>query len=1752
MAEIFGTPENDIITLLEQSAGVSGPPTEGSDSIVALAGSDSVEGLGGNDTLSGGGGNDTLLGGDGDDLLIAGGGTPDPGPPFDVAGIEGSYIHDVFDGGDGIDTLDLSSTNIAYSVLLEQNLINWGHWRYNSPEGEKSTVQNIENIIGSNGSDKIIGDAENNILSGGSGGDEIFGKDGNDQISGGSSGDDLAGGFGNDTIDGGSSTDLVDYFYTFDGRIVDLDAGTAIDNPADDPNDDDLAIDNHEQEDSDVLISIEQVKGSQGDDIILGSSFGSNTLSGSEGDDIINGRGSNNQLYGDGGADQFQFDTSANGTTTINDWGLAGIDFIHLGAIGGTASTINLADDGAGNTIITVDGVDAVTIVVENVSSKSFDLSEIDSGVLLADGAEWSSLGTESVPSYQWWYGCGTTGMGAMVGFWDVHGYDNLYEASGWDEVSLTKNVQYEIINQEHLDRHQWSAETPVRNFAVPSSDPPISIGGFAGQGVGDSRDYQLTGSAEDGLEGYTAYKGYDFDVERRPTTISNLDELWELTKYEIEAGRPVLAYVASGSGDPDHYVPVLGVSEIEDNRSYQHFNHSSTHSAMWGEYEDPLWHSFGTEDQVPQWGIDVLYFMRPESLTINDTNGSNIVAGNGGEDTVNGNGGNDTVSGGIGHDVVDGGSGDDLVQGNVGNDTLSGGTGTDTLDGGDGKDTADYSYSSNNVLIDLNAGVAVFTSGVTEDLISIENATGGSGANVLIGDGNDNVLDGGSGNDSIVGGDGDDELIGGSGSDTLIGGDGDDTLSGGSGTDLFDGGEGQDTADFSYTSSDNLQINLTTGQAVFTSSGSTENLVSIEHATGGSGDNVLIGNGDANVLDGGGGNDDISGLGGDDELLGGSGSDDISGGDGNDTLDGGSGNDELNGGAGDDVLEGGSGSDDLFGGTGNDTLGGGTGTDSFNGGDGIDTVDFSYTSSDGLEINLGTGEAVFTSGTTEDLINIENVIAGGGDDITIGDDNNNVLDGGAGNNTISGGGGDDTLIGNAGDPDTLTGSAGFNVLNGDEGDDLFLSGTADTQFNGGDGNDTFIANSGRDNFDGGDGTDLVDFTYSSSSSLTLDLQADIAYFGTFDPLSLDNEDLFNIEDAVGSSGNTRMIGDDGANLLDGFSGNDTLIGNGGGDTLIGGTGNDTLDGGAGNDTLDGGSGNDTLTGGDDADTFVIASGSQQTTVTDFDDTEFDVIDARGKGFDTFEEFMALAQSQGLLDEVDDGDTLDDIVVSADGSDLIFDFGDGDVVRFINRSGFDAEDFVLDAAAASADAEVLDLAATSLLSEQSNLSLDAAAVFHTDGLLADEEPVEETAKPSAEMVGDEPTEIAAVSEEPVEQGAAEEPVEETAVRLVVEEIAAEEPVEENADPSTEVVGDEPTEKAAVSGEPVEETVAEEPVEKAADVDEPVTQASSDEPTEAVVDEPVKRISDEPAKATVDEPVKQAEEEKAKAIVDEPVKQAEDELAEAVVDEPVKRVSDDPIKAVVEKPVKQAEDEPVRAVVEKPVKQAEDEPVRAVVEKPVKQAEDEPVKADVEKPVNHAEDEPVKAVVEKPVKQAEDEPAKAVADEPVKQAEDEPAKAVADEPVKKAEDEPAKAVADEPVKQVEDEPAKAVADEPVKQAADEPAKAVADEPVKQAEDEPAKAVADEPVKQAEDKPAKAVADEPVKQAEDEPAKAVADEPVKQVEDEPTQKAAEKPAEVNHQEPVEHLGGPNDALFSEVADVGDPVGDLGSIGDDMFLL
>lgn len=142
----------------------------------------------------------------------------------------------------------------------------------------------------------------------------------------------------------------------------------------------------------------------------------------------------------------------------------------------------------------------------------------------------------------------------------------------------------------------------------------------------------------------------------------------------------------------------------------------------------------------------------------------------------------------------------------------------------------------------------------------------------------------------------------------------------------------------------------------------------------------------------------------------------------------------KVAGGSGDDVLRGGAASDQLDGGDGSDTLDGGLGADVIDGGSGNDTVDYSSrTASVNVSLDRNANDGETAEG--DNVVSVERVIGGSGDDLLTGSDSPDELDGGPGNDVIVGLGGNDIVNGGPGD-DALGGYGGVDVLIGGPGRD--------------------------------------------------------------------------------------------------------------------------------------------------------------------------------------------------------------------------------------------------------------------------------------------------------------------------------------------------------------------------------------------------------------------------------------------------------------------------------------------------------------------------------------------------------------------------------------------------------------------------------------------------------------------------------------------------------------------------------------------
>lgn len=607
----------------------------------------------------------------------------------------------------------------------------------------------------------------------------------------------------------------------------------------------------------------------------------------------------------------------------------------------------------------------------------------------------------------------------------------------------------------------------------------------------------------------------------------------------------------------------------------------------------------------------------------------------------------------------IDGLQGDDALYGGPGNDILFGGPGSDQLFGGDGDDA--FLIYGNDLGVDYFDGGAGFdqiVGGYFDDVVRMQNFAPANSVEVInLGEGFNRIegtpqadtlnfsstqlvgvtlIDGLQGDDTISGSQGPDVIKGGPGADQLSGNGGDDiflfegdstnvdTINGGAGHDIIQGSPLDDTVMLSSFSSSN----------------------SIEAIDGAGGENAILGTDEANSLD-------FSAT-----VL--TNIQRIDAKDGDDTVRGDNGANVIVGGKGDDLLHGNAG-DDLFLVSGTDQ-----GADKVYGGDGFD------------EIRGGIGDDIFTLKIHGNDIpfgyaTVERIDGAAGFNIINGDAANNILDLRGveliGINEIHGGAGDDTVRGND-DPNVISGGEGNDLLYGEGGDDIFLadSNSGVDRYTGGEGNDRIMLT---------EGDDVLTFTYFYNSYVVeaIDGGAGINFIeGTdgIDTLSFTNTELVNIQHIDPKGGNDVLYGSQGDDVIYCSPGNDVLYGRGGDDVFrcdpaVDGT--DRFYGAEGYDVIE-------LTSEDDV--LVLSYFYGSATVNKIDGKEgYNIIVATDNALDTLDfsdtELVNISAIKGLAgNDSLTGSPGNDTIIGGTGDDALDgDDGDDTFVIEAGHNGYD-------------------------------------------------------------------------------------------------------------------------------------------------------------------------------------------------------------------------------------------------------------------------------------------------------------------------------------------------------------------------------------------------------------------------------------------------------------------------------------------------
>ena len=1037
---------------------------------------------------------DDILSGFGDfDLLFAslGNDTLDGGTDTDVA---------IYDVGLFTNGVFINNTDTAIGTILARTVDKRGFGI--------DTLIDVSNFHGT--------EFDDTIYVGGLGGTYSFDKAGDDLVVASQDPDaedhSFLAGSGNDTLIGTVDRDRVDYDDTdFDGAgpitqgvDVDLAAGTGIDGWGD----------------TDSLISIERVTGTNFDDTIRGSDD-RNDFRGLQGNDILDGRG--------GDDDRAEYDQDPTGV------------LVDLAA--------GIATDGWGDTdtlfdIERAEGSEFNDALLGDDQNNEFearggdDLLEGHGGNDYLEGG----AGNDTID--------GGAGDGDMAAYRDAQSGVSVDIAAGTASDGNGTNDILIGIEQVNGSRH---------NDTIRGDDSDNHLQGREGDDLIEGRDGRDTfrgSSGNDTLDGgdgddraeyqRDADRGGAAGVTVNLTTgiatdgFGDTDTLISIEDIRATSSDDILI----GNDEDNRINPGSGSDIIEgggqtstnqgkgDELAYSDLETGPINATFTGGGAGTVLESDGAVDTFT--GIEELYGTEFED-TINGADDAESLRGQGGNDFITGNAGNDDLSGEDGDDTLDGG---------VGGDFLQPGRGTDVIIGGDNgtlfeDDQLSYFYDSRD---------QGETGGIS---VNFTNATDGT------------VVDYGGDTDTFTG---IERVRGTNNDDVFISADGDQEFSGMGGNDTFQGGGGnEDRLNYSAGDDDPLQVqginidlNAGTGTDRY---GDTDTFSGIEEVRGSNMDDTLIGDDNRNRLQGDDGNDLIDSFGGVDN-----------------SLDGGRGNDTINARGDSDFAGGGDGNDliTFFGTSGNANPG--LGSDTIVGGnEGFFSINYNGIG-ESVVIDTALGTTQMTGGDVDTFTNIRNVEGGDGDDTLLGDDNEDYqrFRTSAGDDFIDGRGGTDeiqydddnetsvvidfingTVVGDYTGTDTFV---NIERARGSDGDDIFIGNDEDNRFRGQDGVDFYDGNGGvdevnfsGDRFDGGVEAVNIDF----NSGTTND--------------GWGNAETFeNIERVVTTDFDDTITGNGDLNVLIGILGDDTIDGGAGDDRIYAGGGIDTVTGGTGGDAFGG------------------------------------------------------------------------------------------------------------------------------------------------------------------------------------------------------------------------------------------------------------------------------------------------------------------------------------------------------------------------------------------------------------------------------------------------------------------------------------------------------------------------------------------------------------------------------------------------------
>ena len=562
-----------------------------------------------------------------------------------------------------------------------------------------------DNTFGTVLSDLIFGLGGNDTLRGSDTGtsttdnDSLFGGDGNDSIDGGTGNDLINGGPGQDTLVGGDGlADTLSYANDTAGVTVTINTQATV-GVGGEADGDQIAASSFEALEGGfgndrltATVLSATVVGNGGDDTLLHTTLGSNSLDGGTGNDSLVGGGGNDTLIG-GIGDDVIFDRATGGSAANVLLGGEGADTLSA-APTTTVNGNNTLDGGAGNDSLT-GGINGQNTNNDSLSGGAGDDTLVDLDGFnnrLDGGADNDSL-------------LGGAGLQTLVG---GTGNDTLDGGTNADSLVGDANDFVSVVSDTN--------GLTVNLTALTISDGDLLLGQFGGV-IGSGFNDSILGNTgantligNGGADRIDGNQGNDL-VQGGAGNDTLIGGTGADTISYAETTTGVTVSLAGGRGGST-------ASGFNDSIA------SGFEAVLGGGGDDSLIGTAASESLYGAGGNDTL---------VDSLGGANWLDGGAGDDSLLAGDGTDTLLGGLGTNRIVAGLGADSILGGGGSDSVVAGDGDDrirvnglalgrmTLDGGAGGDT-----------LDLGAGAWTVGAGGGFTTYSFDDGSGGAPDSVV------------------------------------------------------------------------------------------------------------------------------------------------------------------------------------------------------------------------------------------------------------------------------------------------------------------------------------------------------------------------------------------------------------------------------------------------------------------------------------------------------------------------------------------------------------------------------------------------------------------------------------------------------------------------------------------------------------------------------------------------------------------------------------------------------------------------------------------------------------------------------------------------------------------------------------------------------------------------------------------------------------------------------------------------------------